>query len=122
MDREYRFTHVAEDKLGKSGLDLTHRLGKTPWEIEGLVCIGGDGSFHGAHYLEQEHGIRCIGVPGTIDNDLFGVDISVGVDTALNVALEAIDRLRATGSSLERAFLVEVMGRNCGYLALAAGF
>jgi 6-phosphofructokinase 1 len=88
------------------------------WEIEGLVCIGGDGSFHGAHYLEQEHGIRCIGIPGTIDNDLFGTDYTIGYDTALNTALAAIDRIRDTAASHERLFFVEVMGRHAGFIAL----
>jgi 6-phosphofructokinase 1 len=88
--------------------------------IDGLVVIGGDGSQRGAAALSQS-GIAVVGVASTIDNDLAGSDTSIGVDTALNIALEAIDRLKTTASSHQRAFLVEVMGRNCGYLALMAG-
>lgn len=89
-------------------------------EIEALVVIGGNGSQTGAYELFKM-GFPVVGVASTIDNDLYGTDISIGVDTALNVALEAIDRLKVTASSHERAFLVEVMGRDCGYLALMAG-
>jgi 6-phosphofructokinase 1 len=89
-------------------------------EIEALVIIGGGGSQTGAHALSQM-GFPVIGVASTIDNDLYGSDITIGVDTALNIALEAIDRLKVTALSHERAFLIEVMGRNCGYLALMAG-
>lgn len=89
-------------------------------EIEALVIIGGGGSQTGAHALSQM-GFPVIGVASTIDNDLYGSDITIGVDTALNIALEAIDRLKVTALSHERAFLVEVMGRDCGYLALMAG-
>jgi len=89
-------------------------------EIEGLIIIGGGGSQTGAHALSQM-GFPVIGVASTIDNDLYGSDITIGVDTALNIALEAIDRLKVTALSHERAFLIEVMGRGCGYLALMAG-
>ena len=89
-------------------------------DIEALVVIGGNGSQAGAHALSQM-GYPVIGVASTIDNDLYGSEISIGVDTALNIALEAIDRLKVTASSHQRAFLVEVMGRDCGYLALMAG-
>lgn len=88
--------------------------------IDALVVIGGSGSQQGAYALSQM-GYPVVGVASTIDNDLYGSDITIGVDTALNIALEAIDRLKVTASSLERAFLVEVMGRNCGYLALMVG-
>lgn len=88
--------------------------------IEGLVVIGGNGSQTGAYSLSQK-GLPVVGVASTIDNDLYGSEIAIGVDTALNIALEAIDRLKVTASSLQRAFLVEVMGRDCGYLALMAG-
>ena len=87
--------------------------------IEALVVIGGNGSQTGAHQL-SEMGLPVVGVASTIDNDLYGSEITIGVDTALNIALEAIDRLKVTASSHQRAFLVEVMGRDCGYLALAA--
>jgi len=88
--------------------------------IEALVVIGGNGSQTGAHALWRM-GFPVVGVASTIDNDLYGSDITIGVDTALNIALEAIDRLKVTASSHHRAFLVEVMGRACGYLALMAG-
>jgi len=87
--------------------------------IEALVVIGGNGSQTGAACLFRM-GFPVVGVASTIDNDLFGSDITIGVDTALNIALEAIDRLKTTASSHQRAFLVEVMGRRCGYLALMA--
>lgn len=88
--------------------------------IDALVVIGGDGSQAGALALSQK-GFPVVGVASTIDNDLYGSEITIGVDTALNVALEAIDRIKVTASSHERAFLVEVMGRDCGYLALISG-
>ncbi len=89
--------------------------------LEGLVVIGGNGSQAGAHDLAR-HGLPVVGVASTIDNDLPGTDITIGVDTALNIALEAIDRLKVTALSHERGFLVETMGRNCGYLGMMAGF
>ncbi len=89
------------------------------YDIESLVIIGGNGSQTGAHALHML-GFPVVGVASTIDNDLYGSDITIGVDTALNIALEAIDRLKITASSHQRAFLVEVMGRNCGYLAMMA--
>jgi 6-phosphofructokinase 1 len=85
--------------------------------IEGLVVIGGDGSFHGAKLL-HDMGMPTIGVPGTIDNDVAGTDETIGFDTAVNTALEAVMRLRDTASSHDRLFIVEVMGRNAGFLAL----
>ena len=88
-------------------------------EVDGLVVIGGDGSQTGAHALSKK-GFPVVGVASTIDNDLYGSEITIGVNTALNIALEAIDRLKVTASSHHRAFLVEVMGRSCGYLALMA--
>jgi 6-phosphofructokinase 1 len=88
--------------------------------IDALVVIGGNGSQSGAHALSSM-GFPVVGVASTIDNDLCGSDVTIGVDTALNIALEAIDRLKVTASSHHRAFLVEVMGRECGFLALMAG-
>ncbi len=85
--------------------------------IEGLVVIGGNGSLTGALRL-HEQGVRVVGLPGTIDNDLGGTDITIGVDTTLNTILDAIDKIKDTASSHQRAFLIETMGRNCGYLAL----
>jgi len=86
--------------------------------IDGLVVIGGDGSFTGAHLLFEEHGIPCVGIPGTIDNDLPGTERTLGFDTALNTAIGAIDKIRDTASSHERLFLVEVMGRSSGMIAV----
>src|SRR5579862_2978422 len=88
--------------------------------IDALVVIGGNGSQAGAHALSQR-GFPVVGVASTIDNDLAGSEMTIGVDTALNIALEAIDRLKVTASSHHRAFLVEVMGRDCGYIALITG-
>ena len=88
--------------------------------IEGLVVIGGDGSMRGAHSL-AEMGFPVVGVPASIDNDLLGTDMSLGVDTALNTIMEAVDKLRDTATSHQRAFVIETMGRSCGYLALCAG-
>ncbi|EFR44611.1 MULTISPECIES: 6-phosphofructokinase [Streptococcus] len=88
--------------------------------IEGVVVIGGDGSYHGAMRL-TEHGFPAVGVPGTIDNDIAGTDFTIGFDTAVNTAVEAIDKLRDTSSSHGRTFVVEVMGRNAGDIALWAG-
>jgi 6-phosphofructokinase 1 len=88
--------------------------------IDGLIVIGGDGSLRGALALYQL-GFPVIGVPGSIDNDMWGTNMSIGVDTALNTIIDAIDKLRDTASSHERCFLLEVMGRNCGYLATMGG-
>jgi len=89
-------------------------------DIEGLIVIGGNGSQTG-NYALSKLGYPVIGIASTIDNDLYGSEMCIGVDTALNIALEAIDRLKTTASSHKRAFLIEVMGRDCGYLALMAG-
>ncbi len=88
--------------------------------IEGLVVIGGDGSMRGALELHKM-GFPVVGVPGSIDNDIVGTDMAIGVDTALNTVIEAIDKIKDTASSHQRAFLIEVMGRACGYLALMSG-
>lgn len=89
--------------------------------IEALVVIGGDGSFHGAHYLHEEQGIQTVGLPGTIDNDIAGTDYTIGYDTALNIVLDSIAKIKDTAQSHDRTILVEVMGRNCGDIALNAG-
>lgn len=107
-----------EFKEREGRLKALHELGAKG--IDGLVVIGGNGSQTGASLL-SEMGFPVVGVASTIDNDLYGSDVSIGVDTALNIALENIDRLKVTASSHRRAMLVEVMGRNCGYLALMAG-
>lgn len=93
--------------------------------VEGLIVIGGNGSLTGAHILATKFNFPVVGIPATIDNDINGVDLSLGADTAVNVALDALDKIRDTATSLERIFIVEVMGRKCGYiatrLALAGG-
>lgn len=89
--------------------------------IEGLVIIGGDGSMRGGDLLAKEGDIRVVGIPGTIDNDLAGTDFTIGFDTAVNTAVEAIDRIRDTASSHQRLFFIEVMGRNAGWIAAYAG-
>ncbi len=89
--------------------------------IEGLVVIGGDGSYKGAQQFHAEHGVPCIGLPGTIDNDIGGTDYTIGYDTALNIAVDAIDRIRDTAASHDRLFFIEVMGRHSGYLAMMSG-
>ena len=86
--------------------------------IDALIIIGGDGSLTGARLLAQEFDVPCIGLPGTIDNDLFGTDTTIGYDTALNTILDAVDKIRDTATSHERLFFVEVMGRDAGFLAL----
>ena len=87
-------------------------------QIDGLVVIGGDGTFTGARVLAQEYNYPIVGVPGTIDNDLYGTDTTIGYDTALNTIVSAVDKIRDTAASHERLFLVEVMGRDAGFLAL----
>lgn len=90
-------------------------------KIDALIVIGGDGSFTGALKLAEEHGVKVIGVPGTIDNDLFGTDYTIGYDTATNTVIESVDKIRDTASSHNRLFLVEVMGRDTGYIAASTG-
>jgi 6-phosphofructokinase 1 len=89
--------------------------------IDALIAIGGDGTFQGATLLNEEYGIPVVGIPGTIDNDLSGTDETIGYDTALNTAMEAIDKIRDTADAHDRLFLVEVMGRDAGFIALETG-
>ncbi|WP_420454761.1 6-phosphofructokinase [Rubrivirga sp.] len=89
--------------------------------VDALVAIGGDGTLQGATHLAAEHQIAVVGCPGTIDNDLFGTDETIGFDTALNTALDSIDKIRDTADAHDRLFLVEVMGRDTGFIALACG-
>ena len=89
--------------------------------IDGLVVIGGNGTFTGAHLLHEEHSIPVVGIPGTIDNDLFGTDMTIGYDTACNTVMECIDKIRDTANSHNRLFFVEVMGRDAGFIALHTG-
>jgi 6-phosphofructokinase 1 len=102
------FRKIAADNLRSHGIDC-------------LICIGGDGSFRGARLLWEEHQIPIVGIPGTIDNDLFGTDKTIGFDTALNTALGAIDKIRDTAASHDRLFIIEVMGRNSGHIAAHVG-
>lgn len=89
--------------------------------IEGLIVIGGDGTFTGAKIFEAEYNIPTVGIAGTIDNDLFGTDYTIGYDTALNTVIDAVDKIRDTASSHDRLFFVEVMGRDAGFIALRSG-
>ncbi|HET8858670.1 6-phosphofructokinase [Marivirga sp.] len=89
--------------------------------IEGLITIGGDGTFTGAKIFFEEYGIPTVGAPGTIDNDLYGTDFTIGFDTAVNTALGAIDKIRDTADSHNRLFFIEVMGRDSGYIAIRSG-
>jgi len=89
--------------------------------LDGLVVIGGEGTMHGADVFSGRHRLRLIGLPATIDNDLYGTDFTIGFDTAVNTALQAIDRIRDTASSLERIFFIEVMGRTAGFIGLDVG-
>jgi len=91
------------------------------FKIDGVVAIGGDGTFTGAQIFNKEHGIPFIGCPGTIDNDLFGTDNTIGYDTALNTVVEAVDKIRDTADAHDRLFFVEVMGRDAGFIALRTG-
>ncbi|HCU56655.1 MAG TPA: 6-phosphofructokinase [Anaerolineaceae bacterium] len=103
------------DEGRRKGIRILRQMG-----IDALVVIGGNGSQTGSNEIHKL-GYPVVGIASTIDNDLYGSEMTIGVDTALNIALEAIDRLKTTASSHQRAFLIEVMGRDCGYLALAAG-
>lgn len=111
-----RSAEFMKPEFRKKAADNLRALG-----IEGLVCIGGDGSYRGAHALWEEHKIPVIGIPGTIDNDIFGSDNTIGFDTAVNTALDAIDKIRDTAASHDRLFIVEVMGRNSGHIASHVG-
>lgn len=100
----------------KKAYDNLKKLG-----IDGLVVIGGDGSFKGADIFSREFDIPCIGLPGTIDKDIAGTDFTIGFDTAVNTAVEAIDKIRDTADAHDRLFIIEVMGRDAGYIALHSG-
>jgi 6-phosphofructokinase 1 len=106
--------HTPEGR--KAAFDTIHAH-----DIDALVAIGGNGTFTGAMIFEEEHGIPVIGVPGTIDNDLYGTDYTIGFDTAVNTAIDAVDRLRDTAHSHNRLFFIEVMGRHSGFIALNTG-
>ena len=105
------------DKEGrKKAYENLRQLG-----VDGLVVIGGDGSFRGADIFSREYDIPCIGLPGTIDKDIAGTDFTIGFDTAVNTAVEAIDKIRDTADAHDRLFIIEVMGRDAGYIALHSG-
>lgn len=99
---------IAYEKMQASGIDA-------------LVVIGGDGTFTGARIFGKEYGVPIVGLPGTIDNDLYGTDFTIGFDTAINTVMEAVDKLRDTASSHDRLFIIEVMGRDAGFIALYSG-
>jgi 6-phosphofructokinase 1 len=105
---EYEGRKQAHANLSKRGID-------------GLVIIGGDGSFRGAQKFSSEFDIPCVGLPGTIDKDMAGTDVTIGFDTAVNTAIDAIDKIRDTMDAHDRIFIVEVMGRDAGYIALHSG-
>ena len=111
--RSLEFRTKEGRKKAKTNLDK--------YDIDSLVVIGGNGSLTGAMLLEEEHGIKTIGIPGTIDNDLVGTRCTLGYDTALNTAVDAIDKIRDTASSHNRLFFIEVMGKGTGHIALNAG-
>ena len=110
-----RCPEFAQPEMVQKAVDVCHEFG-----LEGIVTIGGDGTFRGARDLTLR-GIQCIGLPGTIDNDIASCDYTIGYDTALNTIMEMVDRIRDTTESHDRCSVVEVMGRNAGYLALNAG-
>ena len=110
-----RYPEFAQLEGQLKGIEQLKKYG-----IEGVVVIGGDGSYHGAMRL-TEHGFPAVGLPGTIDNDIVGTDYTIGFDTAVNTAMEAIDKVRDTSTSHERCSIIEVMGRNAGYLAMWCG-
>lgn len=110
-----RSAEMRTEEGQKKALEQLHKL-----RIDALVVIGGDGSFRGAQTL-VEQGIQIVGIPATIDNDIAGTDFTIGFDTAINTVVDAVSKIRDTASSHERTFIVEVMGRDCGNIALQAG-
>ena len=110
-----RSKEFATEEGMQKAIEICHAYG-----IEGIVVIGGDGSFRGARDL-SERGIPCVGIPGTIDNDIACCDYTIGYDTCLNTIMEMVDRIRDTSASHDRCSVIEVMGRRAGYLALNAG-
>ena len=110
--RSERFMQKEFRKIAKDNLEALH--------VDKLIVLGGDGSFRGMDIFYKEHGIKFCGIPSTIDNDITGTDYCLGVDTALNIIKTSIDAIRDTASSFKRAFVIETMGRDCGYLALVS--
>lgn len=113
-------TARSKEFITKEGRELAYSNLKNAG-IDALVVIGGDGTFTGARIFSQEFSFPIVGVPGTIDNDLYGTDFTIGYDTALNTIIEAVDKIRDTATAHERLFFIEVMGRDAGYLALNGG-
>ena len=113
-------TSRCKDFFDKEGREKAYKNLKK-FDINGLVIIGGDGSFRGAQIFSNEFDIPCIGLPGTIDKDIAGTDFTIGFDTAVNTAVEAIDKIRDTMDAHDRLFVIEVMGRDSGYIALHSG-
>lgn len=103
-----------------AGMRKAHRTMRRA-HLDALVVIGGEGTMRGADEFAHAHGEHLVGLPGTIDNDLYGTDYTIGFDTAVNSAMDAVDRIRDTASSLERVFFIEVMGRKAGFISLAVG-
>ncbi len=114
--RTARCEEFKVDKIRQEAYEILKKR-----EIDALVVIGGDGSLNGATLIANESDVKVVGIPASIDNDIHGTDMCVGVDTCLNTVVENIQKLKDTASSHERAFIVETMGRNCGYIALVAG-
>ena len=110
--RSKRFMEQKYRQIAKDNLDALH--------VDKLIVLGGDGSFRGMDTFYKEHGVKFCGIPSTIDNDITGTDYSLGVDTALNIIKTSIDSIRDTASSFKRAFVIETMGRDCGFLALVS--
>lgn len=113
-------TARSKDFLTKKGREKAYKSIKQQ-EIDAIVVIGGDGSFKGANQFSKEFDIPVIGIPGTIDNDMYGTDYCIGYDTALNTVVEAVDKIRDTAGSHNRLFFIEVMGRDAGFIALRSG-
>jgi 6-phosphofructokinase 1 len=113
-------TARCEEMKTKEGIRKANKILKQEG-IEGLITIGGDGTFRGAAALAEAGNVKVIGIPGTIDNDVYGTDYTIGFDTAINTALDAIDKIRDTAGSLQRPFFIEVMGRSRGFIALEVG-
>ena len=113
-------TARCEEMKTKEGIRKANKILKQEG-IEGLITIGGDGTFRGAAALAEAGNVKVIGIPGTIDNDVYGTDYTIGFDTAINTALDAIDKIRDTAGSLPRPFFIEVMGRCRGFIALEVG-
>lgn len=110
----------SKEFMTKEGREIAHQ-NLVEENIDALIVIGGDGTFTGARIFAQEFNFPVVGIPGTIDNDLFGTDFTIGYDTALNTILDAVDKIRDTATAHERLFFIEVMGRDAGFLALNGG-